>query len=384
MEWYYWILIIFFIGITIAIILGVTWKRQANRNRPLPINPEDFTRPYANPNHWDKPKPVGDAKCQVYTFRGEQDPVRRDRVIMGQPSYSTAVLDRMRGTDIRGSCLDSDQIMAVKSTRTCIPLKPNEAPGASYCYRNDGTLAQVGETETFYNPCEVPTCPGNLALVSLPFHPQDDCKPRCHTSLCIVATPLDQPNLILEPCGAWYLGEVFRVTRKNPGGQPDPNQNVGLMTRIHDRLQVRCLTIREGKVTFDTCTPNQGYVWMEIPSYPDEKGVRPPGQIAYIGDFKESELKKFDFTTIKGLQQFISSNKLQVLAPRRRDGQPVERGDTCPAVTAPDPLLNGLVVLAPYVVTGDSLDACLQTARIVDYNLYNVIMTSNDVNTSFI
>ena len=289
---------IFIIILTIA--LGIGWWIR-NNDRPTPAPPNKYSAPLV----WGKatagPNPAKNT-CQLYQFPtaiADVDGV--PTAIPGTPTFDANILNGLTGRANYPLCLDSDQVMAQQVQHTC--TAPNGVVDGSItrCFLLSGGTTGLGGTEVFYTDSEcfnVPPCAGELSLVSVNFQ-----APTVDDIFCIQQSGTGA-NATMQPCNPSIPNQLFRITRINPGQnpnalQPGQGQN-GLLAQILDRDSGLCLvagnatttttynpayltpidsgcsgpeqTLSGTNVILGPCTGSTGlapgYVWVLLPSLP--------------------------------------------------------------------------------------------------------------------
>jgi hypothetical protein len=283
---------IFIIILTIA--LGIGWWIRNNSN-PTPSPPNKYSTPFV----WGTPVPGPNSQknfCQLYQFPTSF--ITLDNVptaVPGAPTFNPLILDKLQGVPRYPTCLDPDQIMAQQLEHTC--TAPNGVVDGSItrCFLINGGVTGLGGTEVYYtnSGCfNVSACPGQLSLISVNFQ-----APTVSDIYCIQNEGTGT-NVTMQLCNPSINSQLFRLTRINPGQnpntlQPGEGQN-GLIAQILDRDSGLCLiagtgtsstiydpnylqntectgnqiTINGTNVIMSTCTGGQfpGYVWLLLPS----------------------------------------------------------------------------------------------------------------------
>lgn len=269
------IVIIVIAAILFLIFLGIgifLWIR--NRN-PAPIT-TNFNNPYADalahPSVWGPSSAGPDPErnvCHMYQFPTSVITIDGiSTAIPPTPTLNPEIIDRLTPLPVP-ICLDVDQSLAQEVIHTC--LVPGSTgytgtTGIARCYRIDGTLATVDETEVYYTDrtlynsvgdiiptsCkDVPRCVGQLSLVSVNQYNND------HLT-CLQRPGVTGSMIIAEPCDPSMSEQLFRITRVNPFVNPrtlsvNSPQN-GLFAQILDRETGLCL--RLGPPTTTTYVPS--------------------------------------------------------------------------------------------------------------------------------
>lgn len=297
-----WLLIASAILGSIIVVIGIIlWVRNHNNEGVPPI--QTFI------TNWSVPVQGPDQtrnSCKLYSFPGTM--VGTD-FFPGNPTFSSDFLDLLNPSNTLPSCIDVDQLVAMQQSHTC----QQNGRLSAVCQTIDGSIVGSGFKETYYtsNTCpNIKLCPGQLSLL-IPNHTVGN--------LCLTT------NGTMEPCDPTHLDQLLRITRVNPGVNPNgkkgPNNN-GLIGRIFDRVNNLCLkpstniqtisvdqsqypgcgsgstSISGSTLEFGNCSPTPnpdlfaGYVWGFISSIaycPDPLGCTSttysvPPQIVYLGD----------------------------------------------------------------------------------------------------
>lgn len=290
-----WLVTGAFFIIILTIAFGIGWWIRNNRP-PTPAPPDKYSAPLV----WGPPeRGPNPAKnfCQLYEFPTAV--VTIDGVptaVPGNPTFNANLLDNLQGIPRYPLCLDSDQIMAQQLQHTCTaPLGVVEG-AITRCFLIDGGITGLGGNESYYtnSGCfRVLPCVGQLSLVSINFQ-APAVPPFC------VQNEGTGANVTMQRCDPSIPSQLFRVTRINPGQnpnslQPGKGQN-GLIAQILDRDTGLCLNpgnvttttvfdpaylqlpqctgapqvISGTNVIMSTCTggTSPGYVWALLPSIP--------------------------------------------------------------------------------------------------------------------
>lgn len=287
--------------VIIFIALGIGWWIR-NNSHPTPTPPNPYIAPFV----WAPPVPSANpAKntCKLYTFPTAVLNIDgyTGTAVPGTPTFNSEVLDNLQGVPRYPRCLDTDQIMAQQVTHTCHAPNGVVEESITRCFLLSGGTTGLGGTETYYtnsNCSKVTSCPGQLSLVSINFQAPTQPNIRCLQNEGTGGT------ITMQPCDPSNPRQLFRVTRINPGQnpnslQPGQGQN-GLLAQILDRNTGLCVV--PGNATTSTiydpsyltpvsstCTgPQQtfigtnvilgpctggtgfapGYVWVLLPSLP--------------------------------------------------------------------------------------------------------------------
>lgn len=303
----YWILIL----CVVLIIVIIIWGFAIPKPKTVNTNVKQILEP---PTKWSTGVSVPGERgtCSVYTFPGKME---GPYAYPGIPRFSA--LDSLTPGSTY-SCVDPDQLVAQKVTKTC------KGPENTYCYRDDGSLAKPGETETIYQGCSVPMCTGTLSLIALNY-PYQDIRPDCslppYQSTCLSVKDKD---VILKPCDIGDPTQLFRIDRQTTTGEQNNN---GPVSQILYRQTGQCLIPKSDSsgITLGDCSP----VWGAISPILSLNGkqITPgtercknetqtncitlsPAQIAYLGKAKlPTDMNSED------LIKYINDSKTLSMAP---------------------------------------------------------------------
>jgi len=276
----------------IIVALGIGWWIRNNSNGvPEPPNK------YNSPQVWGKSFPSDNSAkntCQLYEFPTSFLPADND-FIQGNPTFNASVLNSLLGTGTYPACLDPDQIMAIQLQHTCIAPEGVVDGAITRCNLINGGYTGVNGNEVYYsnNTCyKVPACAGQISLVSLAFlQPSATSPAGCMSSVDPVTTG---EAINMKKCDPRLQDQIFRVTRINPGENPNSlkpgrGQN-GLFSQILHRESGLCvqptndvqtvvfdgsyfgcpttqLTVTGFVLSLTECqgAPFPGFVWMLLP-----------------------------------------------------------------------------------------------------------------------
>ena len=295
-----WLLVLIVIIAVFVIAIGIGWNIRNNqtKNQPPPIN-----QGYTHPLVWTPGEAGPDENkntCQVYQF---PTTVQDGIAFVGAPTFNYNTLQGMSGMTLTNeiTCIDVDQIIAQQMQHTCTGPAGVLDNSLVRCITLNGKYAGAGDTETFYNNTSclsIGQCAGELSLVSLNYHGVSS---GMTTMMCISQDypGLPEGTVVMQECDPSNKGQLFRVTRINPGQNPDslqPGSQSGMLAQILDRDTGLCLmpgtetwsanflpTFVEGinssctggpvgytglNITLSECTggPYPGYVWALFPS----------------------------------------------------------------------------------------------------------------------
>lgn len=289
-----WLTIAFVFLIIISIAIGIGWWIRNNSNPP-PAPPNKFSAPLV----WGKPFPgPNPAKnfCQLYQFPTSEVVIDNVKtVVPGNPTFNPLILDDLNGVVEYPLCLDPDQIMAQQLQHTCTAPIAVVDGAITRCFLLEGGTTGLGGNESFYtnSGCpNLPPCAGQLSLVSLNFQ-----VPLNPDIFCLQSNGTGN-NISINPCDPTKPNQLFRVTRVNPGQNPNslkPGQGQnGIIAQILDRNSGLCVVpgnsaattifnpaylgtsgcsgpetpISGQNIILSACTggPFPGYVWALLPS----------------------------------------------------------------------------------------------------------------------
>lgn len=255
---------------------------------------------------WSKESVAPGATCRSFTFpttsvRGEvicgiNDTENVTFLQMPSPTYDTQTLNSMLSeSKDPTACVDVDQLNAIEVFRTC--TQGSTDTSETWCPKADGTLADYGETYTYYTACTSDAdrgqslyCAGNIGVISI-------------GGSCISGSGT------LTTCLPSDESQQFRIVRTaDPNVHPvatlrqGSSGNTGMYMALVHRATGLCLMpptnrpIYGDDVVLRECSENNnGYVWALIQPllYPvsangqfNESGTltaTSPAQLTYIG-----------------------------------------------------------------------------------------------------
>lgn len=314
-----WLLVVTLFIIIITVTLGIAWYLR-NNTTPAPINR------YSAPLVWSPPDPSNNSNknfCQLYQFPTATFSRNNvTTVVPGAPTLNSRALDSLTGSPNIPICLDPDQIIAQQVQHRCIAPNGVLQDSITRCLLINGGTTGLGGVETYYTSSgcfKIPPCIGQLSLVSINYQSPDQPNIFC------LQTNGTGNNVTMEPCNPTNNNQLLRLTRYDPGQNPNaltPGQGQnGLITQILDRSTGLCVvpgtsqnnttynpsyipngqcsgnqvTLTGNNVILSTCTGGTfpGYVWALVPSIqycslpggctPSQTIITPP-QIVYIGN----------------------------------------------------------------------------------------------------
>ena len=196
----------FAIGITVAAIIIVVIAGIAYAIYSSNKDPSYLKGLYG----WGKSIPV--SSCATYQF-----PTGTLYGVV-QPAEPSTDKNHVPGPSITppNSCVYGDQLNLSELQHTCVVLREGPSPVNS-CIKEDGSQAQLGETELFYSSdvCNNTPCPDKLVTVAVNSHP-DLADPYC-LSIINESTPGNiYTNLSMFPCDAaaskqFLYQEVYNI-----------------------------------------------------------------------------------------------------------------------------------------------------------------------------
>ncbi len=244
-----WLMIIAIFILILGIIFGLGWWFRNNPPPPAPPNK------YSEPLVWSTPvKGPNPEKnfCQLYQFPTVVADIEGiPTAIPGTPNFNSDVLNNLKGRAFYPSCLDTDQIMAQQVSHTCTGPNGVLDDSITRCFLLNGGITGIGGSESYFtnSGCfNVAPCAGQVSLVSINFQAPTISNINCLQNHGTGGT------VTMESCDPSISEQLFRVTRINPGEnpnslQPGKGQN-GLIAQIFDRSTGLCLV--PGNVTTTT------------------------------------------------------------------------------------------------------------------------------------
>lgn len=232
--------------IILMLVLGIGWWIR-NTTPTHPTQPPVFVPPLG----WSSPVPGPDPDkntCQLYQFPTVVVDINGvPTAIPGTPTFNTKILNNLMGESTYPQCLDTDQIMAQQVEHTCTN-PAGVTGGTSRCFLIEGGTTGLGGTEVYYTNTSlkngqgcpnIPACSGQLSLVSINFQ-----APGVTGIFCLQSNGTGA-NITMEPCNPANPDQLFRVTRVNPGQNPNslrPGQGQnGLIAQILHRETNLCV-----------------------------------------------------------------------------------------------------------------------------------------------
>lgn len=245
-----WLMLVSVFILILGIIFGFGWWYR-NNIIPPPAPPNKYSEPLV----WSTPQKGPDPKknfCQLYQFPTIVTDIEGiPTAIPGTPTFNPNVLFKLQGKASYPSCLDNDQVMAQQVSHTCTGPNGVLDDSITRCFLINGGITVLGGSESYFtnSGCfNVAPCLGQVSLVSINFQ-----APTISNINCIQNHGTGN-NVTMESCNPGIIEQLFRVTRINPGEnpntpQPGKGQN-GLFSQIFDRTTGLCLV--PGNVTTTT------------------------------------------------------------------------------------------------------------------------------------
>jgi hypothetical protein len=296
-----WLLAAIIIIAIVLIALGIGWINRNNnyKNAPKTPNLQGLTHPLV----WSNPPTPGSNPykntCQIYQFPTSIG--QSGIALVGAPTLNSATLNKMDGILlVNQTCIDTDQVIAQQVQHSCTGPAGVLDNSSVRCITLGGKTVGFGEIENYYDNVLCPVisqCPGQLSLVSLNYHGLGETD-----MYCINKTHGGSGLATMAPCDPSNEDQLFRITRVNPGQNPDslpPGSQNGLLAQMYDRDTGQCLVPYDGSsdnlftyyptyveklnsactggpysgytgthLTLGSCTggPYPGYVWVLFPS----------------------------------------------------------------------------------------------------------------------
>jgi hypothetical protein len=155
-------LFIFYI-VAVIIIVGIAILFSLKQFTPYAsqtVATQTFLTTYSIPSPWTSAIPVQGipGKCGVYTFTGVCNPpvpCNNPPVISLATVDNAIVAGYVTGPDLLAACTDSDQVFMRQVQHSCLFQKAGKiGPQAVGCVKQDGTYANTGDIETFWQLCQ--------------------------------------------------------------------------------------------------------------------------------------------------------------------------------------------------------------------------------------
>ncbi|CAH6418996.1 Hypothetical protein HVR_LOCUS183 [uncultured virus] len=280
--------------IILLIALGVGWWLR-NNSHPAPAPPNAYIAPLGWGQQTQGPN-FPQNTCLLYEFPTAEVELGTGTVFMpGTPTFNPNILNGMSGSpDFTVVCLDPDQILAQQVQHTCTAPLGVVNEQITRCILINGGTTGLGGNEIYYSDSAcpaIPACPGELSVISLNFQAPT-------TPIYCIQNNGTGANVTMVPCDPASSNQLFRVTRTNPGQNPDtlqPSQaQNGFLTQILDRETGLCVVPGTGSsitvfnpnsvtgcsgssqsisgtnIILGSCTGGEfpGYVWALLPTVP--------------------------------------------------------------------------------------------------------------------
>lgn len=344
----------------LIIAIGIGWLIR-NYVHPAGEPKNKYTTPLVWGNPIPGPNPDKNY-CQLYQFPTSLVTIGDETgiVVPGAPTFNDKILDNLQGNPIYPRCLDSDQIMAQQVQHGCTAPEGLLDDSIVRCFLLTGGTTGLGGTESYYtnSGCfNVQECAGQISVISANFH-----APTIPNIYCLQKEGTGR-NITMQPCDPSNENQLFRVTRINPGQNPNSLQpglaQNGLIAQILDRETGLCVIpgnattntiynpsyinpINNGcsgpqrnivgtNVILGACTGGArgaaGYVWGLIPSLPycgitggctGSEYTTTPQQITYVGnlnfnDFPMGNTGYQGFTGPSAIIKWLINNNAESL-----------------------------------------------------------------------
>ncbi len=319
-----YIIILIFIIIGILVAIWTIFFAPPIPKSPGPPDSNALLAEVLPDTGWSAP--MNTSECMKFTF-----------IFPDQPTLDPTVLDGMQGvvTNINNICPFSDEIGAQKYTRTC---------QTSTCIDDSGMMYTNGDTQTLYQQCLLneavssanPNCDKTLALVSIGFDPSNP-----DTNVCITQDD-DGTSLFLSPCNPADSSQLFAIEIFNTQFSRITNK-AGLCV-----LPASAPVTPGMQLTLQGCAPDQ-FSWemMNGRRYqiPPDDPTFVPQQLIYWDQSTQGTVAAIDILNMNLLSMSVGSSNSLILNQVSIDG---DEGDP-------------------------------QSAQILDYTLYDFILTQNTI-----
>lgn len=231
-----------------------------------------------------KPTPSDFTLTAVYGWSGQNgpDPYKNFCQIynVSPPTFQKDVLDNIPGITEQ-PCYYADQIIATQLQRTCIDKNVDIGPTGTtvifnLCRRTDGTLAQPGDTEVYYDNsvCAniINPCPGSLGIIAVPF---SDLSGNIIQSCVLGPTGLTGPGYLpIVPCNINDRNQHFSLTNYSLGLTGVYQDNSGPFAQLVLRNtpvgyvgpQVCLAEVKDFTLGVTSCSPTNPE-WIFVPSF---------------------------------------------------------------------------------------------------------------------
>ncbi len=236
-----WVVIISIILIILLGAIGIGWFIR-NRTDETPESQNKFLFPMV----WSQPTSSTNPNkntCKLYTFPTALVNISGvPTAVPGAPTFNNNILNNITGATGLPACLDTDQTVAREVVHTCVAPRGVVDGSITRCNLIDGGQTGLDGKETYYTNVgcpKIPACVGQVSLISVNFQ-----APTVSNSFCLKANGAG--NLItMAPCNPSDQDQMFRITRTNPGQNPNTikpgsGQN-GFLAQIYHRQTGLCV-----------------------------------------------------------------------------------------------------------------------------------------------
>lgn len=316
-----------FLGILILIIISIILLYYFNTFTPPKIQQSSTDLDLKIPAPWSHPNPVQQnaGKCLVYTF------ATTDKYVPVTAKFSLLNSCITNGTCFSSpqqDCIDPDQLMAQKMVHVCTGNELTNLT-SSYCLKQDGKKAKLGEVEEYYQKCgtneekQIIYCKGSLSLLTFNLD-QGKSGPNVFDNAHCMSVPLynidskgNYQNIIgvkSSVCNSAELydnfpAQLFRIERASFDGKNFIINSSGQFAKIIHRKSGYVLApTSDYRLQFIKSGQNyqkSGYWWVLLDSLRYDNYYSPP-QIIYFPD-------PTIMPTQSGFLTFLTSNNIYSL-----------------------------------------------------------------------
>lgn len=264
----------------------------------------------ALPDSWTLSQPSDNPNrnsCQLYTFPAIE--FSNETVLPATPNLDSSSLNSLPPGSLNAqSCFDVDQVIAKEMVHQCRDTGSNLP---SLCYRQDGTLANPGQSETYYQTCPNNSCPGFLGVMALDFEPGGPA--RCVRSPAAVGDPYGVT--LSGNCNLADPNQLFRFVVSPQDSSSNTSQKLWVpMALIDRRAQVSLVPDTDDPGPDDLvigtdASESPSYVWLFMPPFSYQADLAPP-QIIYVGnvDMSTFPLSSLNLNENQDLAAWLTSN----------------------------------------------------------------------------